>query len=178
MKQRSLNRRPWQPNGKTLVELMVAIAASGALMTLSVGLIQRAVQVRSDAQLHEQVQRSGMRLARQFRHDVHHATQAVVDEGNLVLEFSSTTRRPARYSAANGIVTREQARSDGRTHREVFQFGPEAGVRFARVDDPRRVLVDVYYVDSRQTSTGRSLLQVAPAVGRLATWSEPRENLP
>lgn len=118
--------------GASLAELLAVMASLGVVLSVAAGLVHTAMRLQSTSRQDLECDRTAMRLARQFRHDVRQAeavtTVSVLtgdDDGvaspETLVEFSLTAKMNVRYQASLQQLTR-QATANGRTTREDYFF--------------------------------------------------------
>jgi hypothetical protein len=117
-----MNRR----TAHSLVELLLAMSACTAILTLSAALIHRVLFVHSRTQAIVGGERAALRLSEHFRHDVHAAESAQKGELNggegLVLRLELAGGRSIEYRRAEGTVLRVLLEGEAVRGREEFDF--------------------------------------------------------
>jgi hypothetical protein len=129
------------------VELLVVMSACSVILTMSASLIHRAMRTQSESRAFYDAQRSALRLARQFRDDVHHATTASLNRGelgeNVVLRLQFAGERTAEYGHADSEVLRNLSRRGGAISREEFAFPSPIKLDVRQEDSPPRIVLTI-----------------------------------
>lgn len=151
--------------GYTLIELCVSMSVGSSLMVLAVGLLHQTLSLSSVAKSHADQHRAMERLAQDFRHDVHLAVAANVDEPTAI-DLEREDGSIIRYRADSLRIRREQ-QSDGKIQRrEEYQFARPVAVQFEILAQPDRVAVNIRSATDAigpQTAPARTL---GAALGR------------
>jgi len=115
--------------GVSLAELLLTMSACTVILTMSAGLIHRALHTQSRSRSFFDTERSAMRLSESFRRDVHAAQDAAIgtaaqDDGLLLrLQFSGS--QMVEYRQAAGRVERILHVSGSVKSREAFAFAAD-----------------------------------------------------
>jgi len=129
----------------SLVELLLAMSACTVILTMSAALIHRVMHVQSRSREFQGVERSTMRLAQQFRHDVHNAKDAVV-EANLgegrFLRLQLAGEQVVEYRRSEGAVLRILLEAGNARGREEFAFPANIELTVSR-DPPRLITLSI-----------------------------------
>ena len=126
----------------TLVELMIMLSASSVLMALAVGLVHRSMSASSLAKARANHQRALVRLADQFRNDIHQGD--AVDQLNADrLTLRLANGRLVDYVVENRHCRRQESLGDDRRSLETFELLSGARVAFEQDDKPARVTLTV-----------------------------------
>ena len=165
-------------SGISLIETMIAVSASSLLLLLSIGVLHQAMRLSSKAKSRTDFHQSNMRLASQFREDVHHATDmAIREDGSLFLTLNASTSITYRMeSDARSVVIREVKRSnDANYQQETFRLLDTAKCEFKIKDNPDRVTlelnskipgeVELERVEMRVSATANRWAQVLSKLG-------------
>ena len=126
-------------NGISLIETMIAVSASSLLLLLSIGVVHQAMRLSSKAKSRTDFHKSNMRLASQFREDVHQATNiATAEDGSLILTSSASNSITYRMeSGLRQVVIREvKDSSDANLQQEVFRMLDSAKCEFKILENP------------------------------------------
>lgn len=131
--------------GVSLVELLVVMSACSALLTISAVLLHRMMHSQTKTRAFFAVQRSGLRLAEQFRSDVHRAASATTDDlpDQVVLRLQLTASQQVEYRYAAGIVQRTLLEGDKTVGREEFVFPPSSEMTVSKQDSPSLIVLSV-----------------------------------
>ena len=146
----------------SLVELSVCMSAGTALLILAIGMLHQSMTLASASRHRSTEVRIQNRLARQFRLDVHQATQCVV-ESEARLRLAMPGENEVVYVIDGSNISREQPLDDGSTRRNEFDCGADVIASFASLSQPSRAVLTV----ARQVQQDRRIdRQVAAVVGR------------
>jgi len=130
-----MNRpRRRQRRGHSLIELMVVITASSALLAVTVALLHTLFQMQQGGRKHLQQRRTLERLADQFREDVHAATQlrsVAAGKGQAEgpgWELPRDAEHKIEYRLQGKELLRTERQKDKVLRRESFVLAPGATV--------------------------------------------------
>ena len=127
----------------SLVELLASISIGGVLMALGLGMVHRTMQSESSARTTASVERTSMRLSRQFRHDIHQAMRVSIDNPDSdkpALRLVLADQPPIIYQIeVNGLLRHQQAGSQ--TQREHFSFPDSYSIQFDELTKPTRTVL-------------------------------------
>jgi hypothetical protein len=123
--------------GISLVELMLTLSACCVILTLSTGLIHRAMHAQSKARLFFDGERSASRLGHAFRQDVYDAKTGAKGEGDLLLRLEMPSGQAVLYRQSSGRVERTVNDGESVRARELYVFPADAQIMIA--NDPPRV---------------------------------------
>jgi len=108
----------------SLVELLLAMSACAAILTMSTTLIHRVLHAQSKARLFFDSERAALRLAEHFRRDVHAATAAA--DANLgedvFLRLQFAADEVVEYRRSETTVVRIDRNGNETRAREEFAF--------------------------------------------------------
>ncbi len=109
--------------GISLVELLAAMAAASVVMATAMGLVHQTYRLESRARLVRADEQTALRLARQFRTDVHEARSVALPHAadGPVVTFTGPAGRIDYFPLAQGLVRTTQP-DTGPTAREEFPF--------------------------------------------------------
>lgn len=130
--------------GVSLVELLVVMSLGAGLLTTSAVALHRIMHVHGKARNFLAASHSGLRLADQFRRDVHRATQVSITnlDAPLVLRLQLGEAQVVEYSHLGGTVRRTQ--SDGaNVSREEYSFPAESQVSIREESSPRLLSLSI-----------------------------------
>ena len=118
--------------GISLVELLLTLSASCVILTLSAGLIHRAMHAQSKTRAFADAERNASRLSNALRHDIHAAQDALTSGESLaagtVLRLVLTEGQAVEYRHAGGNVQRVGLAGEEVQAREEFRFPAEIQV--------------------------------------------------
>jgi type II secretory pathway pseudopilin PulG len=133
--------------GTTLIELLVIMSATTVVLSLTSVLLHRAMRTQQQARAQADVERSALRLAEQFRRDVHQARAADVDEANLgndvFLLLDLVDDRTAAYSLVDGTVLRVLSQENKPVAREEFAFPAQCQLDIRQAESPTRFVLTI-----------------------------------
>jgi hypothetical protein len=123
------------------------MSASTIVLTLCGLLLHRAMRLQIESRAHVDAERTALRLAGQFRHDVH-AARAVVtgnseQAGDALLQLELADGRTAQYSRDAGTVLRIESGGDKPEWREEFVFPTVHELTIEEEDAPQRLILTV-----------------------------------
>jgi hypothetical protein len=176
-------------SGVSLVELILTLSACTVILTMSAGLIHRALHAQSKARRCFDVERSALRLGASFRRDVH-AAQSVLagDEAGgdgVLLRLELAGGQAIEYRQSADGIERLWFVDGAIRAREPFLF--PAGPRFqAARESPQLVVLTALPPADATESESRPLpsytvpviLRVAAIVGRDAHLVDAEEAQP
>jgi hypothetical protein len=140
----------------SLVELLVVMSACSIILTMSAGLIHRAMHNYAKTREFFDTERSALRLSAQFRRDVNRATAAELDRANLdegaFLRLEMTEGDTVQYAHHHGGVLRVLLQSSTIMAREEFRISPAAELTLREEGSPSRLILSAITKAAR-TST-------------------------
>lgn len=126
----------------SLVELLLAMSACTVILTMSTALIHRVLHTQSKTRAFFGSERAALRLADQFRRDVHAATSAITDTDSLnagvFLRLQTPGNRAIEYRQSEGTILRLVLDTGEIRAREEFAFSSNITLA-ARQESPRLV---------------------------------------
>jgi type II secretory pathway component PulJ len=139
--------------GASLVELIAVMSACSVILTMSAGLIHRAMLAQSQTRSFFDVERSALRLSGQFRRDVHRANavpeNAAMEEGTF-LRLQLPDHETVEYRRLAHRVLRVLSHNGQTVSREEFPFSTAIDVAVREEASPRRL---VLAITSEETTT-------------------------
>lgn len=115
--------------GASLVELLLVMSSCTVILTMSAGLIHRLLHAQSRTRAFVDGERSALRLASQFRRDVHEATSAVTDAEQLntgeLLRLTEPAEQTVVYLGQQGAIVRLLTEGGRSVAREEYRFAGE-----------------------------------------------------
>lgn len=141
-RQHSASRR-----ATSLVELLVVLTGCSVVLTLGGQILHRSMRSQVETRHFFDVERAALRLARQFRQDVHAARKATIEvkaagdgpflrldlPGDQVVEYRRQAER----------IVRVLSRKDGSAGREDFTFSAAMKVGLQEESPPRRLVLTI-----------------------------------
>ena len=127
--------------GISLTEVLVVASMSTVILTLTGQIIHRMNLIQANSTNFYRVERDALRLAQQFRHDVHRADRATLDiaHGGQRLTLQPASGPAIEYQFLAGLITRRQTRDDGQFVQDRFEFSPTTGGGFSQLESPTRL---------------------------------------
>ena len=164
-------------SGYSLVELIAMMSTATILLTLATQCVHRTMRLHSQAQQHESVHRAALRLAGDFRRDVHRAIEVRIENRkspHLALEMQMGDE--VVYAVKEGRVHRTQQRADGQSFEE-YSFPEGCRISF---DKPEIHLAELHVqLETEFQAIGpKTITQVTAEIGRLLRLTELREQTP
>ncbi|MEO2047721.1 MAG: prepilin-type N-terminal cleavage/methylation domain-containing protein [Pirellulales bacterium] len=156
------------PCAFTLVEMLVTMTVSTTLLVLASGMIHQTMTLHTQGRLQGDRQRTALRLARQFRHDIQHSHQVSLqqDGAAMTLEIRQPTAVTVTYSTQDSRIVRDQPHANGQHQRELFLFAANDRAHFELLADPRRAALVVTHPVDSITEKERIELHVEAVAGR------------
>ena len=131
----------------SIAELLVVMSACSIILTMSAALIHQAMRTQSDARAFYDAERSALRLARQFRHDVHNATAASADGGDrgesVLLKLQLQDGRTVEYGHSAGKVLRVLSQQGRAAGYEEFAFSSPIELDIGQAESPLRITLTI-----------------------------------
>jgi hypothetical protein len=131
----------------SLLELLVIMSASTIVLTLCGLLLHRAMRLQIESRAHVDAERTALRLASQFRRDVHAARAAVTGNAeqanDALLQLELADGRTAQYSRDAGTVLRMESGGGKPEWREEFLFPTVNELTIEEEDAPPRLILTV-----------------------------------
>lgn len=142
--------------GVSLTELLVVMSACSVVLTMSAGVVHRVMRIQSATRYFFDVERSALRLANQFRHDVHRAGAAIVGGPDLgdgvVSRLTLSDDQTVEYGRAASSVLRTVTQRGKIVARDEFSFRSDIELAIREEDSPRRLVLSLASVP--QTDSG------------------------
>ncbi|QDT00791.1 PulJ/GspJ family protein [Adhaeretor mobilis] len=146
--------RRHRSRGFTLVELLISISVGSVLLGLAINMVSRTMRVESGTRTQSQVERTALRLSRQFRSDVHQATSItfIVQQTQLAskqaptLQLEVPGQGPITYQVQPAGLIRLQQRMDAKTqqnqaYHDLYAFPQDYQVQFTELAEPARAVL-------------------------------------
>ncbi|HEY4232836.1 MAG TPA: hypothetical protein VGM76_05405 [Lacipirellulaceae bacterium] len=134
-------------NATSLVELLVVMSACTIILTLSAGLVHRAMHAQSATRAFFDAERSAMRLSEQFRADVHQATAATIEDGahdkGAFLRLALADKQSVEYRQTGDNVVRVVSQHDTNISRAEFAFPSPLELSINEELAPHRLVLSV-----------------------------------
>jgi hypothetical protein len=135
----------------SLGELLVVMSLCSVVLTMSMQIIQRAMQAHLRAKEYLSIERNVLRLSRQFRCDVHEATEAsLISEnpdtglaGEAVVSLPSRDGNVIQYRRTARGILRVVLSGEEVAAREEFRLPPSCDLRLEEAPTPRRLVLSI-----------------------------------
>lgn len=126
----------------TLIELLAVISACSVALGFAASLLLTTMRSVSETRSFFNGERNALRLARQFRSDVHQADAASIElterEGRETLRLKFPTGEAIKYQQVDGRIVRLASLPNEQTAREEYALGETLETRFTELDEPLR----------------------------------------
>jgi hypothetical protein len=138
-----MRKRP----GVSLVELLVVMSLSTIFLTTSAVVLHRLMQSQGKTRDFFAASRNGLRLADQFRSDVHRARSATTDNlpAGVILRLQLSAAQAAEYQHLAGVVRRTLLENDQTVSREEFVFPAASRVEVRQAQTPRLLSLSIIH---------------------------------
>ena len=155
--------------GISLIETTIAVSVSSILLLLTIGILHQTLRLSTKAKNRTDFQQSNVRLASQFREDVHRAISADLGQnGSLVLTYKDL--ESVTYRLEKGfhsfLVRETKASSNERIRQDTFRLIDNCRCEFTIQDDPNRVTLEIYFSPPEESETQRIELRVSATTNR------------
>ncbi len=131
----------------SMIELLLIMSACTVVLTLTGVLLHRGMSIQMQSRARVDAERTSLRLANQFRRDVHEARAAITlngDQGkDVFLQLEFADGRTAEYSREEGTVLRLESGGDEQTWREEFVFPAVGDLTIEEESEPRRLILTI-----------------------------------
>lgn len=131
----------------SLVELLVIMSTCTVVLTLTGVLLQRAMRIQMQSRAVVQAERTALRLADQFRSDVHDARSVDVidaDENqDAFFRLKLSGGRNVAYSQLEGVILRLESGNELPVRREEFVVPAVNKTTIQEKDAPQRLVLTV-----------------------------------
>lgn len=141
----------YRRTGFTLSELMVSMVIGSSLMVLAIGVLQKSFRWSTDSRHRAADEQSFDRLQRQFRSDVHLATEADVTDTAVTLQIDEST---VTYKFTGDTFTRIQQSMENATQQDQFRLRGINRAKFGQLTKPDRVTLTTYKQTPIKDPTG------------------------
>lgn len=150
--------RTIKPKAFTLIELVVVMGAGSVVMMLAIGSVHQAMTLSSQSRQRADHQRVAVRLASEFRQDVHRAVKASVATQSVLLTMPDQS--VVNYESNGYRVIRSVTREDVTTHQDIFKLRESYRSSLESIENPERVVLTV------STDIGKIERRIAAVLGR------------
>jgi len=131
----------------SLIEMLVVMSACTVILTISAGLIHRAMHAESATRSFFDGQRSALRLSEQFRSDVHAATAASLEDASrhdgLFLRLQLADDQTVEYRRRESNLLRFLLKKDHEIARDEFVFSSPLELSIRVEATPRRLILEI-----------------------------------
>lgn len=144
--------------GVSLAELLVVMIACVAVISLSSQLICRVMRAQMDSRGYADVERSALRLSRQFRSDVHRSVNAklVAEDKTVLAALEFADGDVVEYRADVHRIERTVLQNGERISLEEFRFPETIKCDLNQLADPPRLQLTVLAVPTPLQILGKS----------------------
>lgn len=156
--------------GVSLIELLMTMSACTVVLTLTGVLLQRAMRVQIESRAAASAERNALRLAAQFRGDVHEAKSVAANAsaggGEAFLRLELDGGRNVEYSRHENVLQRVESGGDKPAWREEFAFPAVSQLTIDQEDSPPRVALTLgaTRVETRPTDAKPLVRPIAAAL--------------
>ena len=133
---RTITRRAF-----TLVELVVVMSAGSVVMMLAIGSVHQAMALSAESRQRADHQRVAVRLASEFRQDVHRAVNASESLQRVLLTMSDQSI--VKYESKGNRVVRSVTRAEVTTYQDIFELRESCQSSLETIENPERVVLVV-----------------------------------
>lgn len=127
----------------SLVELLAVLSGCSIVLTLTAMLLHQTMRTQSDTRDFFTTERNQLRLARQFREDVHGAAAATIGggaaQGETLMQLSFPESRTVEYRREAGAIVRVEREPLKPTAREEYLLGDPLRVEVQALKSPVRL---------------------------------------
>lgn len=165
----------------SLLELLVIMSAATVVLTLTGVLMQRAMHEQMLSRARVDAENTALRLADQFRRDVHDARETLLDQSHTqagdFLKLMGAEGRAVTYARKNGSVHRRETGGTLPERHEEYSFSPGVELKINRLESPPRLSLTIQFRPnpasvSREQPVGANRtplsLHVEPVIGHNA----------
>ncbi len=129
----------------SMIELLMIMSACSVALSLMGVLLHRVMLVQMHSRAHVDAERTALRLAAQFRRDVHRSRDAAVGDAEgdnaALLRLQLADGRTVEYSRDGASLLRVESGSDRPTWREEFRFMAVNEVTIEEVSAPPQIVL-------------------------------------
>ncbi len=131
----------------SLVELTILMSACTVILTLSAVLMHRAMRSNAYSRACQDVERNAIRLADQFRHDVHESPSALIVGATLkagvLLQLELVGDQTVEYRRQEGNIVRILFKGGTIVSRDEYAFAPACHMKVTETSAPRRIALTI-----------------------------------
>lgn len=150
----------------SLVELLAVLSGCSIVLTLTAMLLHQTMRTQSDTRDFFSTERNQLRLARQFREDVHGATAAAngkdVDQAGTLVRLSFPEGRAVEYRHEAGTVVRIQRERGKPSAREEYLLGESLEADVQELESPTRLSLSIASPPIEPLSTNPAKVRERP----------------
>jgi hypothetical protein len=133
--------------GVSLVEMLTLMSSCTVILTMSAVLIHRTMRAQEQTRYFFAVERAALRLAEQFRRDVHGARSAATDadagDEGAFLRLEMPAGETVEYRSEEASVLRIVRRDGGPAAREEYFLAEIRELSLQAEDSPRRLTLTI-----------------------------------
>jgi hypothetical protein len=141
--------------GVSLLEAVIAMSGLTVLLSMTGVLLHRGMQAQAQTRQFHDYQRDAIRLANQFRADVHRASSARPDAEEAgteaLVQLTFDEGQTATYQSDATSIRRTFSRDGKVISREVYRISPDSNVSSRQEDSPPRWALIVEQEKDRPT---------------------------
>jgi hypothetical protein len=141
--------------GVSLVEAVTAMSGMTVLLSMTGVLLHRGMQAQAQTRHFHDYERDAIRLANQFRADVHRARSANAAAegagGEALIQLTFEDGQQAIYQSDLTSIRRTLARDDDVISRETYRISPDSNVSVRHEESPPRWVLTVELEKDRPT---------------------------
>lgn len=131
----------------SLVELLAVLSGCSIVLTLTAMLLHQTMRTQSETRDFFSIERNQLRLARQFREDVHEATAAAigkdVDQAETLVRLSFTESRTVEYRREAVTIVRIERERGKPWAREEYLLGESLEADVQKLESPTRLSLEI-----------------------------------
>ena len=141
--------------GVSLLEAVIAMSGLTLLLSMTGVLLHRGMQAQAQTRHFHDYERDAIRLANQFRADVHRARSTSPAEGKAggqaLIQLTFDEGEMAAYESEASVIRRTLSRDDEVISREVYRITPHSNVSVRQEQSPPRWVLAVEHEKDRPT---------------------------
>jgi hypothetical protein len=139
--------------GVSLIELLTVMSGCAIVLSTSAALVHRAMRAQSETRYFFDGERGALRLAQQFRRDVHRAAAATIDAdafaSGVFLKLELPGVGAVEYRRDDASVVRASLAEGGAASREAFATPAASELTVDEADDPPRLVLTIVAASPR-----------------------------
>jgi hypothetical protein len=152
----------------SILELLMIMSASTALLTLTGVLLQRAMLIQIRSRAYDNAERASLRLSEQLRSDIHQARRVSTDSDNAdkdtFLRLEIDGGRTVEYKREHGVVRRLETVGNQPQRREEYELPAKSELTAVQTSVPKRVALTIMLQPAEQVPIDRKTIADANIV--------------